>query len=123
MLQERAVCIELDLIETVVLKMLYQIVRKSHVRMVWAQVQPSLRRRLPSAGLTVIWDPERRDAVLAVSDREIVEASRHGRVVQVIPLDHAIATAREAFHKEQAVPAGVDPGGVGSRTKKRSTSM
>jgi hypothetical protein len=102
LLQERSACGEIDLMETVVLRILFATIRKSHVRIAWQQIQHRLRETIPNQGLTIIWDVERREATLVTADASVIGAVRHGRPVQVIPLDEPIAAAREAFRKEIA---------------------
>lgn len=55
---------------------------------------------MPGPQLTLVWDPRRRAARLALGEAEVVELVRHGRPVQVLDLGSAVEDAREAFRRE-----------------------
>jgi len=95
-------CDQVDLVELIVLKLLSDNLKKGHVRIAWEEVRPKLREVVPGPNLTLVWDPQRRSAVLAFDPKEIVDLVRHGRLVQVLDIGHAIQWAREAFRREVA---------------------
>lgn len=52
------------------LRVLFDKVKKSHVQVIWRDVQPKLRELMPGPALTLVWDPQTRSAELAL-DREV----------------------------------------------------
>lgn len=91
---------EFDLVELVVLNLLFSSLKKSHVPIAWRQVQPKLRDLLPSPVLTLVWDPQNRKAEFAFEAETIVALVNHGRPVHVIDLGPPVFRAREAFRRD-----------------------
>lgn len=91
---------QLDLVELVILKLLLETLRKKEAKLAWAGIRPHLRNLMPGPQLTLVWDPQRRAAKLALTDEEIVPLVRHGRPVQVLDLGTAVDDARAAFRRE-----------------------
>jgi hypothetical protein len=100
---------ELDLVEVAVLNLLYRTIRKMHVEVAWASVRPSLRSVVPGTQLTLVWDPQRRSAELALDDEAIARLVRHGRPTQVLDIGAAIDQARTAFRREVSRARPVEP--------------
>lgn len=91
---------ELDIVELVVLKSLFDSLKKSHVRIAWSQVRAELRGLVPGPTLSLVWDPQHRVAKLAFDDATIVTLVRHGRPVHVLDLGPSVKRARDAFRRE-----------------------
>jgi hypothetical protein len=91
---------ELDLVETVVLKLLLDTLPKRHAKIAWPLVRPALRQVVPGPNLTLVWDPARRSAELALDVDTIALLVRHGRPVQVLDVGSAVTRAREAFRRD-----------------------
>jgi hypothetical protein len=91
---------EFDLLELVVLKLLFDTLRKSHVELAWSRVRPSLREVIPGSHLTLVWDIQHRSAELSLDDATLSRLVRHGRLVQALDIGKAIDEARRAFRRE-----------------------
>ena len=91
---------ELDLVELVVLNLLFATLRKSHVPIAWDHIRPSLREAVPREGMTLVWDPQRRSAAVAFDADAIVSLARQGRPVWVLELGDVVERARDAYRRE-----------------------
>lgn len=108
---------ELDAVELATFARLSQCLGAADTAIAWSQVRPSLRQRLPSATLEIVFDLQFKKASLVNTDAELGVAVRHGRPTRVIPLGEHLADVREAFRRAWAQSsADRSP----SRTRNRS---
>jgi hypothetical protein len=109
LLQQSEGCDQFDLVELVVLNLLFGTVKKSHVGVIWREVQPKLRELMPGPRLALVWDPQTRAANLALDDATIAGLVRHGRPVHVLDLGGPIELARAAFKREVGAMRPLQP--------------
>jgi hypothetical protein len=102
LLRDAPHCDQVDLVELVVLRQLFNVIRKSHVPVVWSAIREELRKNLPGQALTVVWDHQRRMAHLSFDDSSIVQLARHGRPVQLILIGTIVTESRDAYRRELA---------------------